>query len=107
MYRNPDSAAVLHQLFAQGITSKEEVDVAMLRYYVYGFTDKIENCDLIKRVLEKTHSKRNSLLNSLLQALNISCTVILDSNINHPSTKPGVGRNDPYLAMQVGSVKWW
>ena len=58
MSKNPENEAVLHQLFEMGITSKEEVDEAMLRYYVYGFTEKIENCDLIKRVLEQNTFKK-------------------------------------------------
>jgi len=58
MSKTPENDAVLYHLFEQGITSKEEVDEAMLRYYVYGFTEKIENCDLIKRVLEKNTFKK-------------------------------------------------
>ena len=58
MSKNPENETVLHQLFSEGITSKEEVDEAMLRYYVYGSTDKVESCDLIKQVMEKNTFKK-------------------------------------------------
>ena len=70
MSKNPENEEILKQLFREGITSKEEVDEAMLRYYVYGSTDKVENCDLVKRVMEKQTVKKSFPVAFILASIN-------------------------------------
>ena len=51
MSKNRENWEILQQLIQQGVTDKLEIDEAMLRYYVYGSIDKVESCDIVKRVL--------------------------------------------------------
>ena len=53
-----DTEQALHALFEKGIIQQDAVDEAMLRYFVYGSTDEVEECDLIKRVLNKNTFKK-------------------------------------------------
>jgi len=53
-----DTEETLLGLFKEGITEEKEIDEAMLRYFVYGSTDEVENCDLIQSVLEKKAFKK-------------------------------------------------
>jgi len=53
-----ETEQALWNLFEKGVVTKPEVDEAMLRFFVYGFTDEVEECDLIQRVLEKNTFKK-------------------------------------------------
>ena len=53
-----DTRQARQRLFKQGITDQEEIDEAMLRFYVYGSTDKRASCNIIKRIYEdRTYKK--------------------------------------------------
>jgi len=53
-----ETEQAIWNLFEKGVVTRPEVDEAMLRYFVYGSTDEVEECDLIKRVLEKNTFKK-------------------------------------------------
>ena len=57
MSKNHENWEILRQLIQQGVTDKLEIDEGMIRYYVYGSIDKVEPCDIVKRVLTKNTYK--------------------------------------------------